>query len=172
MSDAHRHYLIVEQGVGAGVVNLLLNGIIAWALFRHLTVVPLWGQESVAGDTVATCFLLPFITCLIVSGLAQREVARGRFAAPEWCRASHPILGRLPAGRFLRGVAFGAACVILIAPVTLVGLSAAGFDQVHFWRFIIFKALYAGFLGAAVTPIIALCALGDLSSAAAPRRAA
>jgi hypothetical protein len=170
MSDEHRHYLVFEQGVGGGIVNLVLNGIIAWALFRHLVAVPLWGQESIAGDTFATCFLLPFITCLIVTGLARREVARGRFQAPDWRRASHPILGRLPAGRFLRGVAFGAACLVLFAPLTVVFLSAAGFHQIHFWPFVIFKAVYAGLLGAVVTPIIALCALGDLTSQAVPSR--
>jgi len=161
MSDAHRQYLIFEQGVGAAIVNFVLNGLIAWALFRHLSIVPLWGQESIAGDTFGTCFLLPLITCLIVTGLARREVTRGRFPAPDWRRAEHPILGWLPTGRFLRGVAFGAFCLIVFAPPTVWLLSTIGLLQMGFWSFLFFKATYAGLLGALVTPVIALCALGD-----------
>jgi hypothetical protein len=161
MSEEHRRYLIVEQGVGAFIVNLVLNGLIAYALVHHLSIVPLWGDPSIARDTLATSFLLPFITALIVTGLARREVRRGRFPSLDWRGTAHPVLGRLPKGRFLRGVLFGLACLALCAPPTLALLGAVGLDGMRFWPFIAFKALYAGVLGALVTPLIALCALGD-----------
>ena len=172
MSEEHRHYLIWEQGVGAGIINLVLNGLIACALFRHLAIVPLWGDESIAGDTFATSFLLPLITSLIVTGLARREVTRGRFPSPAWRRAAHPVLGHLPRGRFLRGVVMGLACLVLLAPPTLTLLGAVGLDSMRFWSFIAFKAVYAGLLGALVTPLIALCALGDPVPAPAARGSA
>ncbi len=172
MSEEHRRYLIVEQGVGAFIVNLVLNGLIAFALFRHLATVPLWGDESIAGDTFATSFLLPLITSLIVTGLARREVTRGRFPTPDWRRASHPVLGRLPSGRFLRGLVLGLVCLVVCAPPTLTLLGAVGLDSMRFWPFIAFKAVYAGLLGALVTPLIALCALGDPLPAPAARPAA
>ncbi len=66
MSRAQRRYLLFEQGVGAAVFNFLLNAAIAWLIFRGADVVPLWGQQSIAGDTIGTSVILPFLTCLIV----------------------------------------------------------------------------------------------------------
>src|SRR5262245_37741695 len=87
MSRGHRRYLLVEQCVGSAVVNFAINAAIAWALFRGLERVPLWGDQSIMGDTVATSVILPFITALIVTPLARREVRTGRLAPLGWTRA-------------------------------------------------------------------------------------
>ena len=80
MSPAHRRFLVLEQGVGSVVVNLAINGAVAFLMFRGAASVPLWGQQSIAGDTVGTTFLLPFITCLVVTKLARAQVRAGRVA--------------------------------------------------------------------------------------------
>ncbi len=165
MLYAHRRYLILEQGIGAVIVNLFTNATAAWLLFRSLEVVPLWGPRSIAGDTVATTFLLPFITCLIVTWLAHRAVDGGRFPPPEWRRASHPALGRLPRSTYLRGLLLGFVCMIVVAPVSIWALQVLEVVELSFWRFVLFKALFAGALAAPVTPIIAWCALGDTGQA-------
>ena len=67
MSPGHLRFLLLEQGIGSAVVNFLLNGAIAWLVFRGVAQVPLWGQQSIAGDTIGTCFFLPFLTTLIVT---------------------------------------------------------------------------------------------------------
>src|SRR5690606_13950680 len=74
---AHRRFLLLEQGVGAAVFNLLLNGAIAYFVARSLDTVPLWGGDvSIAGDTIFTTFLLPFFTCLFVTRLARAQVEK------------------------------------------------------------------------------------------------
>ena len=78
MSPAQRRYLVVEQGVGAAVFNFVLNAVIAWLMFRRQDVVPLWGQQSIAGDTIGTSLLLPLITCLVVTRLARGHVSLRR----------------------------------------------------------------------------------------------
>src|SRR3990172_10008910 len=78
ISVAHRRFLLVDQGVAPAIFNFVLNGAIAWLLFHSAASVPLWGPSSVAIDTLITAFLLPFLTCLIVSGIVDRQVARGR----------------------------------------------------------------------------------------------
>jgi hypothetical protein len=161
MTDVHYRYLWLEQGIGAAIFNVVVSAGIAWLLFRPLDVVPLWGPQSIAGDTIATCFFLPFLTCLIVTRLAHREVRRGRLPAPRWRRTSHPVLRRLPAGTGRRAVVLGVLGVLLVAPVTIALLDAANIGALGFTGFVSFKALYAGVLGAAVTPVVALAALGD-----------
>jgi hypothetical protein len=68
---AQRRFVLLDNGVGAFVVNLMINGVIAWLLFCKATRVPMWGQSSIAGDTIATAFLLPAITCLIVTWISR-----------------------------------------------------------------------------------------------------
>src|SRR5438874_2612083 len=103
MSPAVRRYLLLEQGVGAAVFNLVLNAAIAWAMFRSVAVVPLWGQQSIMGDTIGTCFLLPLLTCLIATRLVRSHVRAGKVAALGWTRTSHPVLGWLPETPARRG---------------------------------------------------------------------
>lgn len=164
VSEQHRRYLILEQGVGSALINFLLNGVIAWLLFRALESVPLWGDQSIAGDTIGTAFLLPFFTCLIVTRLARGQVRSGRLPPLGWQRAMHPALGRLPRGTFLRALVLGFACVALTAPFSLWALDRGGVDHMSFWGFVAFKATFAAVLAAAVTPLIALCALADGAS--------
>ncbi len=161
MSPAHRRYLLIEQGVGGGVVNFVLNLGIAALLFRGLATVPLWGQQSIAGDTIGTTFLLPLITCLIVTPLAQRQLRAGSLAALGWTRSSHPVLGWLPRRTFPRALAFGVITTVLAAPVSIWALGALDVDTLSFERFLLFKAAYAAVLGAVVTPVVALWAIAE-----------
>ena len=162
MLRVHRRYLWLEQGLGAAVLNILINAGIAWLFFRSLDVVPLWGAQSIGGDTIGTAFVLPFLTCLIVTRLAQRDVRRGRFPPPEWRRSTHPVLRHLPQPTFARGIVFGGICMVLVAPAAIAILEWLQVSSLDFREFVVFKASFAGALAALVTPPVALCALGDI----------
>ena len=41
LTPAQRRFVLLDNGVGAFVVNLLINGVIAWLLFRKVTHVPM-----------------------------------------------------------------------------------------------------------------------------------
>jgi hypothetical protein len=151
----------MEQGIGSAIFNLLLNGAIAWALFRHLDVVPLWGQESIAGDTLGTCFFLPFFTALIVTPLVRRRVRTGGIAALDWTRESHTLLGWLPVGTFRRALALGAVTLAVIGPLAILALQALAVGELRFTPFVAFKAVFAGLLALLVTPVISLWALAE-----------
>jgi hypothetical protein len=168
MSAEHRRYLVLEQGVGSAVFNFLLNGAIAWLLFRGLETVPLWGQQSIAGDTIATCILLPLLTCLVVTHLARGQVRTGRIVPLGWTRSSHPALGWLPHGTFARGVVLATLGVAVLAPAALLVLQALGVAAMPFWSFVLFKASFAAGAAALMTPVAALWAIAE--PLAAPAR--
>jgi hypothetical protein len=163
LSAAQVRYLVLEQGAGAAGFNLLLNAVIAWALFRGRATVPLWGQPGIAADTLATSFLLPFFTCLIVTPLVRRQLRGGR--VPPLAR---PGSSRLPRATPVRALAVGALSLATGGPLALLGLGALDVSSLSFARFLVFKASFAAALAALVTPGIALAALRD---AAAPARA-
>jgi hypothetical protein len=162
---AHRQFLVAEQCIGAALFNLALNAAIAWGMYRHLEVVPLWGQESIAGDTIGTCFFLPFFTALIVTRLAAGRVRDGKLPAVERSRESYPGLGRLPTGTLGRAVALGLSCAVVFGPAALLTLWALEVGSLPFWPFVSFKAAFAAVLAALVTPAIALAAIADASRA-------
>jgi hypothetical protein len=162
MSTAHARYLFVEQVIGAAVVNFVLNALIAWGLFGRLGAVPLWGEQSIAGDLFGTAFLLPFLTCLIVTPTARRQVAQRGFGGLGWSRTSHPWLRALPARTAWRGVVLGGACVVAVAPFLLGTLDIVGVQAMSVRTFVLFKGLIAAGLAAVVTPIIALWAIAEV----------
>jgi hypothetical protein len=157
----HRRFLLLEQGIGSAIFNILLNGAIAWALFRHLDVVPLWGQQSIVGDTLGTSFFLPFFTALIVTPLVRRRVRSGGINALDWTRESHSLLGWLPPGTFRRATTLGVLTLIVVGPLAVLGLHVFSVNELAFGAFVLFKAMFAGVLALLVTPLISLWALAE-----------
>ena len=157
MSPQHKRFLI-EQSVGSVVVNLLINSVIAYLMFRGAATVPLWGQQSIAGDTIGTTFFLPLFTCLIVTPLVRRQVRAGAVAAFP----GTPLgLQWMPERTFRRGARLGLICAVVVAPPTLWLLTRLGVTEQSFWGFVTFKACFAAALGAPVTPLIALWAIAN-----------
>ena len=159
MSPEHRRYLVLEQGIGAGLFNVALNAGIAWVMFRGAETVPLWGQQSIAGDTIGTAFMLPFLTTLIASRVVRGHVRRGRVAALAW--ADGAAGRRMPRRLSRRGAFLGLVCLVAVALPATSALGALGVAQMSFGSFIAFKALFAGILATAITPLIARAALAD-----------
>lgn len=159
MSPAHKRFLLLEEAVGSIVANVIINGLIALVLFRGVSRVPLWGQQSIAGDTIATAFFLPLFTTLIVTPLARKALRAGQFEALEWGRDVPSALRWLPAGTLARGIALGLLCLAVVAPLSVGALQALGVTEQSFWGFVGFKVLFAAALGAPVTPLIALLAI-------------
>jgi hypothetical protein len=159
MSPRHRQYLMLEQGVGAGIFNLLLNGAIAWLVFRGATTVPLWGQQSIGGDTIITAFMLPFLTTLIASRVVRGHVRKGSVPAFAWNGSR--LAAWMPSGLTLRGALLGAVGVVVAGIPTTHLLARLGIVEMTFGGFVVFKALFAAVLATIVTPLIARAALAD-----------
>jgi hypothetical protein len=163
MSPAHKRFLLLEEGVGSVVVNLVINGVIAYLMFRGAASVPLWGQQSIAADTIGTTFFLPLITCLIVTPLARRQVRAGRIGA----LAGAPLgLQWMPARTLWRGAVLGLLSALVVAPPSLGALALLGVGAQRFWGFVAFKAAFAAALGLVITPLVALWAIAGSDAAA------
>ncbi len=156
LTRPQRRFVLLDNGVGPFVANLLINGVIAWALYRHATHVPLWGQSSIAGDTIATAFLLPAITCLIVTPMARGRVRSGRLAA-----VTDTAWRWIPRNMLWRALLIGLIGLIVLTPPTLLVFGALGIGQVSPWQFVYFKATFAAIEGALVTPFLALWAISE-----------
>ncbi len=156
LTAQQRRFVLLDNGVGPFAANLIINGVIAWLLFRNAAQVPLWGQSSIAGDTLATSFLLPAITCLIVTPLARARVRSGRMAArPD-------ALGRwIPHNMGWRAMLIGAVCMLALTPPVLSVFGALGIEKLSPAQFICYKAAFAAIEGGLITPLLALWAISE-----------
>ncbi|MBT4865289.1 MAG: hypothetical protein HON53_09245 [Planctomycetaceae bacterium] len=159
MLPIQRRFLILEQGIGTGLINVVLNGVIALLLFHSVETVPLWGPLSIAGDTLATTFLLPLLLCLIATPLARRKVTSGTIPPLTRNRREHWLFRRLPERARLRAVVLGVICTLIVGPLALIALSWLKVTSLPFWDFIVFKALFAGGLAALLGPVVGLWAI-------------
>jgi ribosomal protein S18 acetylase RimI-like enzyme len=168
MSPEVRRFLWREHAAVGFVVNVAINAAIAWATFRGAAAIPRWGASSIAGDLLATSFLLPAITCLIVTPLVRGAARRGAAPAlagtlPGWLDAFRRPLAA-------RALLLGLACLPLAGGLAVVLLHALGVESLALAPFVGWKGVYAGVLAAGVQPAIAWLALSDIEPppAAAP----
>ena len=161
MQKEHYLYLILFQGIGAGILNFFINAAIAMGMFYSIAVIPLWGIQSIMADFLGTIFILSFITSCIVTPMTYKTIAMKKLPVSKWRRESHALLGRLPEKILPRAAIFALTFLIILAPIVIFTVSASGIHEMAFRDFIIFKGIFSAILAAIVTPIITLAALGD-----------
>ena len=159
-----RHWIIVNAICVTALINVVVNAGIAWLSVGGRSQIPLWappllGGPSTTTDTVATLFLLPFITCVVATAAVRHDLRRGSLQPLQ--RSALPLLARLPAGSVRRGAMLGVMSVAAFAPPAIVVLVAVHADDLSVSDFVIFKTLFAVVLGLLVTPLIAFAALSD-----------
>jgi hypothetical protein len=160
--SAHQlRYLAVGQLAVPAAINFVLNGAIAFLLFRHVDPVPTWGLQSSAGpDLIGTCFFLPAITCLVVTPLVRRHVRSGLVEpasnsdVPGWLDSLRRPLA-------VRALLFGLAGLASVGSLIAAALLWTGTAQVGLTPFLWLKASFAAIFGGVVTPLIAVVALSD-----------
>lgn len=153
MSASIKRFLILDQGLIPGIFNFFINGGIAWWLNQKLEFMPLWGEKSIAVDTLATAFLLPLITCLIVTPIINKKIQGGSLQPLPNSILSN---ARLPStSSFVRGLLAGLIGVIGIAVPVLLLWQWFGPRQLELVNFLWFKASFAMVLAMALSALIA-----------------
>jgi aminoglycoside phosphotransferase (APT) family kinase protein len=159
LDAGQRRWIWLNALLVTALLNLVINAGIAWASAGK-EAIPLWSAPLVGGpstitDTVATLFLLPLITCVLVTTAIRRDLAAARLSPRV------DLIYLLPRNRLLRGAALGAATVGALAPGAVALLLLADFGDLDPGAFVAYKACFAVALGAIVTPFIALAAMND-----------
>jgi hypothetical protein len=166
LPPANRRWILINALGVSALINVVANGVIAWASVRgqpiHLWSLPLIGKPSTVVDTIGTLFFLPAITTLGCTTAVWGELRSGRLPSVSL----DGRLAQLPPTRLRRGALLGAATVALLAPPAVVVLVATDFQGITTGAFVLYKVVLGLVLGAAVTPLIALCAMADTVVAA------
>jgi hypothetical protein len=156
--------VFINAVVIAAFINAGLSALIAWGSAVSEDEVPLWAAPLVGGpstivDSIATCFILPFITTLIITTVIWHELREGRFAPLS--RREAGLLAGAPPTRLRRAVYFGLICLLVFAPPVALVVALTDFGDISVGDFVLYKAIFGIVLGAIVTPPIALTAMTD-----------
>lgn len=155
-SSARRHFVATQQVVPA-LINALINGAIAWAMHRGTSALALWGDGGYAVDLLATGFLLPAITWLILHPLLRRQARAGK--GPELHAVATPRLAAAIPGTLWRGAV---VCGLLGSGLGLVAvmlLHAAGTPAPDGAAYAVGKGLYGAALAVILQPAMVFAAL-------------
>ena len=164
LTPAHRRFLIRDAFIIAALANAALNAFFAW-LFTigedevPLGAVPLVGGPSVTVDTVATCFVLTFLTTLAITTAVWKEMREGHLTRLPLAPGS--FAERLPDTRLRRATRLGLLCMFVLGPPLALILVLLDYGDLSIGEFITYKAIFGVLLGALVTPLIAMVAFGD-----------
>jgi hypothetical protein len=158
----NRRWIVTRALLVAAAVNVLLGVVFARLAAGELENVPIWGETlgdtSVYGDALATFFLLPAITCLLVVPAVRRDLRLGALQRTTDLGAGRPWLAR-PRSAPRLGLALGAICLFALGPLLALAflLTAPAEPTAH--QFVVWHTALAVCLGAIVTPLIALYAM-------------
>ncbi len=150
-----RKFLGVQLIIGV-FINLSLNLGIAIFLFRGIASVPLWGNPGIALDILATAFLLPWLTVLIVAPFARIEMKKGpieRFRG-ELSRIRGLHLRSMPKGILAQSMIIGIGITVIFVPALVGILYALDVSQMSYHAFIAYKTTFATFLTFPVSRIV------------------
>jgi hypothetical protein len=166
LSRSQQQYLLIGHCIVPFVMNFILNGLLGLAMFRGVSMVPVWGLETSAGpDTLGTCFFLPAISCLIVTPIVRRHVRRSIVEPLPLSPGLPTWLARFQRPLPTRAALFGLTSLALVGALVLVALGSVGLTELELTRFLWLKATFSAVLGAAITPFIGIVALADSASA-------
>ena len=166
--SARAHFALTQQIV-PGTINALLNAAFAWWLHGTKDALHLWADPAYAGDLIATGFLLPSITWLILRPLLQSQARKGK--APALAGIPTPWLARWIPDRLWAGaVVIGLLGIVLVGGGTIVVLQLFGAPSFSGAGYTAFKGLYGGLFSFVLQPAMVFAALVPLLPAPAPAR--
>jgi len=139
------------QGIICAVINVLLNPAVAWLGYRQLDFVPLWGRASIVVDTPVTAVMLSLLVTLFVTSGVRRALQTGRVSPTNGFPRAGCLLSHLPQRAWPLGLLLGLGSASILTPLTLVLLQMFGYSGLPLSGFALFKAMYTGPLGFAVT---------------------
>ncbi len=160
MSASFTHH-IRREIVSLSISNCLISGGSAWWLAKHRESVPVWGEDGLVVDFLATAFALVFIVSLIVmswtrSKLAHGKVQRMEFRESVWTPALAFLANR---NLIVCALILAVIATMVFVPAVVLIFKVLGVTALLPQQFAVFKGIWAGVLsGVMVVPM--LCVVG------------
>ena len=154
-----RQFSWFGSAFGSGVINLVLNAPLGWAIVKPGATIRVWGARSIALDMLLMAFGIAFGTTLVVTPQTRKQLSGGRLLPPPISPRLHDLLSRWLRSTFQRAVNLGVLSVLIFVPLPLFALWLFNIDGADRMLFTTLKGAFSFVEGALVTPIIAVAAM-------------
>ena len=161
LSNEHKKFLLIQQGLFPIIINIGLNGIISWFVFKKYEKVTFWGESGIIVDILTIGFLLPFITCVFGSlGIYKKTLS---------CKLSPLNQVSSRGGRLYQfhltivGLILGLISLVLATTPFLIIIKYFDLVPMDTIDFVRLKAAWSGMLAGIFTPLIAYLAMKKIS---------
>jgi hypothetical protein len=161
--SVHRNFIIINQVIIATVFNFFFNKGIAWFLYRHVDLIPLWGLGGIALDTISTAFILTLLSYyyIVFSVWVTMKM--------KWLPVidEYPTVGivskmiTLPI--IVQGIIFGILASVFIGIPVIAWFILTGTQSMPYESFRWYKAIFGAALSIIVSPPIGLLSILDFS---------
>jgi len=133
-----------KQAVVTGLVNVVVNPLLAWAGKRGTSFVPLWSADGIVVDIALTAIILSLLVAWFSAAGVRRALRTGLDAVdgPQPGR----WLARLPSGASALGLSLGVAAAV-VSVLAIWVLHLLGVSGLSTGWFLVLKAVYGGVLG-------------------------
>ena len=165
LTQSHWHFILVKQGLIAVLSNVIINGIIAWLIFKPAKSVSMFGSQSYALDLTATTLLLTFFISFFAYKSTFKEVSEGRLDTLAWDIKKHAnfrfainLFPQFSGQPFLGSIALAVAITLLIAPLVIGVFILLGAHELPLMLYVVFKAFFAGLLAATTVLLVSMVA--------------
>ncbi|MFK7731767.1 MAG: hypothetical protein AB8B48_09150 [Pseudomonadales bacterium] len=133
------------------VINLVLNGLIAYFLMRQYSSLSAWGENGYGPDLLITGFILSAILGAIFIGVFRRKRERGELTPGG--ETGQSLAWLLPYNPWLAALLMGILGALIAAPILLAILALLGVESLQPLHYALIKGVWAGMLAGAVVPI-------------------
>ena len=159
MSEETRKYVWSQINVNF-VLNLILNGILAWLLNRSKDFIPV---PDMIFDLTVTTILLVFIVSILGGAGTSKAIKEGKLPQNAW-QPGTGIMVRWSSMRNLgRSVLLAVFMTLVLIPVLYGVFSLLGVMSMPMMGYVIFKAFFAGLIAGIAAWLSNLGALGETS---------
>lgn len=149
---------IVGQQVVPALINAGLNGAIAWAQHAKTPVLGLWDNNAYAIDLLATGFLLPAISWLILRPLLRSQQAKGKAPSLVGCHVPR-LLPWMSSSLWRGSLTAGLIGMLAVGCTAVIAAMALGSPEFTGQHYAWLKAGYAGVLTVVMQPLMVFAAL-------------
>jgi len=126
-----------KQAITSGIINLIINGLIAFFMFRNRVIIP---YDEIAVDILISVAIITYLVSRITINSTRNDMIKGNVSRPE---KSRRVL-KLPKGGVLRSLAITILCVIVFGGALDAAVYLFSPEGVHGWIYILMKTLYTG----------------------------
>ena len=133
------------------IINLILNGVIAYLIFKGRSSIPIQGKDGFGVDLFATVVLLSLMLSYIVIAIYRKDdsVTRSEFKVPHY----HQLALWLPSRLWLAALLISVMATVTVFPATLAAFLLVDVHTLSPIHYAVFKAFWTGILAYALTPL-------------------